>query len=162
MNDYFKMQNVIFCKDDRLAGHWEMFYRGVQPVYDSRNDCLVIGAGQVVAFCTYFNGISMEKWKIYTWAEQLILKIRMKGRAEILLTGYQKEDDHFVKKVIKRIPIAAADPEMIEIYYPSKPLMMVGFEIHTLENSVIYSGEYGTKISRDKRKHVSLHLVTKK
>lgn len=160
MNDYFKLQNVLFCEDDKLATHWKMFFHGSQPAYDRQNRCIVIGAGQVVDFCTYFNSIALRKWRTYTWADKLILKLRVQGKMEICLTGYEKEDNRYIRRIVARKKIDAEEEKEIWIPYPDKPLELAGFEVHALEHSTIFEGEYGTEVQADKRNHVSLHLVT--
>ena len=160
MNDYFKLQNVLFCEDDKLATHWKMFFHGSQPAYDRQNRCIVIGAGQVVDFCTYFNSIALRKWRTYTWAEKLILKLRVQGKMEICLTGYEKEDNRYIRRIVARKKINAEEEKEIWIPYPDKPLELAGFEVHALEHSTIFEGEYGTEVQADKRNHVSLHLIT--
>lgn len=160
MNNYFKLQNVLFCEDDKLATHWKMFFHGSQPAYDRQNRCIVIGAGQVVDFCTYFNSIALRKWRTYTWADKLILRLRVQGKMEICLTGYEKEDNRYIRRIVARKKITAEEEKEIRISYPDKPLELAGFEVHALEHSTIFEGEYGTEVQADKRNHVSLHLVT--
>ena len=160
MNNYFKLQNVLFCEDDKIATHWKMFFHGSQPAYDRQNRCIVIGAGQVVDFCTYFNSIALRKWRTYTWADKLILKLRVQGKMEICLTGYEKEDNRYIRRIVARKKIIAEEEKEIRIPYPDKPMELAGFEVHALEHSTIFEGEYGTEVQADKRTHVSLHLVT--
>ena len=122
MNNYFKLQNVLFCEDDKLATHWKMFFHGSQPAYDRQNRCIVIGAGQVVDFCTYFNSIALRKWRTYTWADKLILRLRVQGKMEICLTGYEKEDNRYIRRIVARKKITAEEEKEIRISYPDKPL----------------------------------------
>lgn len=91
MSKNYKLQNILFCDNDRLEAYWEMFFKSSRPVYDREKKTIVLGAGQVIDFCTYFNSISLLKWKTYTYASKLILKLRVKGEMEIILTGYEKK-----------------------------------------------------------------------
>ena len=84
MSKNYKLQNILFCDNDRLEAYWEMFFKSSRPVYDRENKTIVLGAGQVIDFCTYFNSISLLKWKTYTYAEKLILRLRVKGEMEIM------------------------------------------------------------------------------
>ena len=55
MSKNYKLQNILFCDNDRLEAYWEMFFKSSRPVYDRENKTIVLGAGQVIDFCTYFN-----------------------------------------------------------------------------------------------------------
>ena len=65
MSKNYKLQNILFCDNDRLEAYWEMFFKSSRPVYDREKKNIVLGAGQVIDFCTYFNSISLLKWKIF-------------------------------------------------------------------------------------------------
>ena len=131
MSKNYKLQNILFCDNDRLEAYWEMFFKSSRPVYDRENKTIVLGAGQVIDFCTYFNSISLLKWKTYTYAEKLILRLRVKGEMEILLTGYEKKDTQYIRKVLRRAKISAEEAQEICLEYPENNLMLAGFEIHT-------------------------------
>lgn len=104
-----------------------MFFKSSRPVYDRENKTIVLGAGQVIDFCTYFNSISLLKWKTYTYAEKLILRLRVKGEMEILLTGYEKKDTQYIRKVLRRAKISAEEAQEICLEYPENNLMLAGF-----------------------------------
>lgn len=160
MKKYYQLQNILFCDNDRLDEYWEMFYRSSRPVYDREVKNIVMGAGQVVDFCTYFNCISLKKWKTYTYAEKLVLKLRVKGTMEILLTGYEKNDTQYIRKVLGRKKIDADEISEVIMEYPENKLMLAGFEIHTLGICYVYDGEYGTEVEEEQIRPVSLHLAT--
>ena len=79
MSKNYKLQNILFCDNDRLEAYWEMFFKSSRPVYDRENKTIVLGAGQVIDFCTYFNSISLLKWKTYTYADSEITCKRRNG-----------------------------------------------------------------------------------
>ena len=160
MNNYYKLQNILFCDNERLEDQWEMFYRSSRPVYDFEDKKIVIGPAQVVNFCTYFNSIAWTKWQTYTWTEKLFLKLKVKGDMEIILTGYEKKDTQYVRRIVGRKKVSFAAPEEVILEYPENNLMVSGFEIHTFGMCEVYEGEYGTDIEEDKIRHVSLHLAT--
>lgn len=160
MKKYYQLQNVLFSNDERLDEHVEMFYRGTRPAYDTGKKCIVIGAGLVTDFCTYFNCISLLKWKTYTFAEKLILRLRIQGNLEIVLTGFEKKEHQYVRKILARKKYFAEEPQDVEIVYPDNHLMLAGFEVHTMGLSMIYGGEYGTEVEEEQIRPLSLHLVT--
>ena len=79
---------------------------------------------------------------------------------EILLTGYEKKDTQYIRKVLHRAKVSAAEPQEISLEYPENNLMLAGFEIHTHGICVVYGGEYDTEIDEEQVRHVSLHLCT--
>lgn len=160
MNSYYQLQNILFCDNDRLEAYWEMFYQSSRPVYDSEKKCIVMGAGQVTDFCTYFNSISLLKWRTFTFTDKLFLKIQVKGNMEILLTGYEKKENQYIRRVLRREKIHAQEAQELLLEYPSNNLMLAGFEIHTLGVSVLYGGEYVTEAAKEKIRPISLHLAT--
>ena len=34
MSKNYKLQNILFCDNDRLEAYWEMFFKSSRPVYD--------------------------------------------------------------------------------------------------------------------------------
>ena len=160
MKKYYQLQNILFCDNDRLEAYWEMFYHSSHPVFDREKQHIVMGAGQVIDFCTYFNSISLRKWKHYTYVKNLFLKLQVLGQMEILLTGYEKKDNQYIRKVLYRQKVDAKEMQEITLEYPENSLMLAGFEIHTLGICRLFKGEYGTLLSEEIIRHVSLHLVT--
>ncbi len=160
MKEYYQLQNVLFSNDERLDEHVEMFYKGTRPAYDTGKNCIVIGAGLVTDFCTYFNSISLKKWKTFTWMGDLVLKLVIEGNVEIVLTGYEKAEHQYVRRILARKKFYAEEPREVMLTYPANDLMLAGFEIHTMALSLVYSGEYGTFVEEDQIRPVSLHLIT--
>ena len=50
MSKNYKLQNILFCDNDRLEAYWEMFFKSSRPVYDREKKNIVLGAGQVIDF----------------------------------------------------------------------------------------------------------------
>ncbi|MCD8155817.1 MAG: glycosyltransferase family 2 protein [Clostridiales bacterium] len=160
MKEYCQLQKLLFCDNERLEDDWEMFCRGSRPVYERQEKRLLIGAGQTVDFCTYFNSFSLEKWRKYTWMEELILRLEVRGEMEVALTGYVRQDGQYIRRTLYRRKIYAFNREELCLVYPSGDLFLAGFEIRTMSVCTIFAGAYVTRTEPEKRRPVSLHLVT--
>lgn len=78
------LQNVVFPKRD-ICEETELYYREIQGDIYEKGDNLLLAQGAEVSFCTYFNGFSADKWKLYTDIESVDAVVECEGECEISL-----------------------------------------------------------------------------
>ena len=67
-----------------------MYFRSTnQKVYDMANECLRMGENDIVGFDTFFNSVSIGKWRKYTVLENLTLTLEACGAFEITLEHWE-------------------------------------------------------------------------
>lgn len=159
-NKNYHLQSLLFGGDDRLESYVELFYRNSHPVYNSEDESIVIGPGQVVDFSTYLNSISLYKWKMYTCMSSLYLNLEIKGKMQIFLVAYYKSGTQFIRKVLNKKVVDKKERTWVQMEYPEGDFLLAAFEIHTFDTCFIYGGEYTTNVQEEHIREVSLHLAT--
>lgn len=164
-----KIQNILWprvavCSEENL------YYRVIVPEGKSKEGsvCLneeetVLSIGQwaKVKFDTYFNGLSISKWKKYTQIQDVSLSLRLKGHAEIcLLNVVRLPNGQVVEKKMKSVRVNCA--EMTEVKLPFESYTSAGmytFSVVALSESVeIEGGFYDAEISEEALKPVNIAL----
>ncbi len=76
-------------------------------VYDNFDKCHVINENTTVDFGAYFNVISIEKWKKYTYAKNFKLKIKIKGKAHFDFYELSKNSISVNQNIIHSVSVDA-------------------------------------------------------
>jgi hypothetical protein len=58
------LQKIVFPKNDKLAYHNELFYKGMNCGLVGEEQALFLASGIHLDFATYLNGFSLKKDKI--------------------------------------------------------------------------------------------------
>lgn len=138
------IQNIIFPQNDMLENHYKLYYRGTKGVLikDRNEKTLALPKFQQTEFNTYLNGCSIEKWKKYTNIEALSLHLQIQGSFILKLYSYSltslEPEQHFLDE--KQFDLA--EKTEIKIDIPDTNDQMIGFELHTLEATKLWGGEY--------------------
>jgi hypothetical protein len=84
-NTFIPLQNIIFT-DYSVTSQTALYYRvrgQYQYDYDTKTISLCQNAS--IAFNTLFNSFDYYKWKKYTWAKNIFLKLLLQGKFKIIL-----------------------------------------------------------------------------
>ena len=73
------LANVLVRTDDFASGYPELYYRAKSAAYDKDTGALSFSG--TVDFSTYFNALSLEKWKRYTSVGVIKLELEVAGDA---------------------------------------------------------------------------------
>ena len=155
-----KIQNIIFPANEKFQMQWQLFYKGNNGNLDREHQLLRMGKYQTFDFTTYLNGCSWGKWRKYTNIRNLKLRLEIEGNFKITLVGYHldlysPERNEFLVRELN-----PESKKMIEIEYPDHSENIVGFEISTFGDCILYGGSYiGTYDVEDERE-VVLSLAT--
>lgn len=147
-----KLQNIILPMSDDMETKSVLFYRGTRGILDRQAGKIDFADNTWIDFTTYLNGCSYSKWKKYTDIEGAKLKLKIKGKAEIILVGYSLNVYSPVRKEFGRYNIDSNDITEFEAEYPDSKNIIIGFEINAIHNVTIYGGEYFGKYSKDTQK----------
>lgn len=141
--------------DDKIAGEEiEAYDKNIRKrmnlellneakVYEKPEGGLVIGTNGKVSFDTYFNSVSIEKWKKYTVIKEVSVTLEFKGDFLIRLCSKQMLHDEVLKKVILKKEIHSEGKDSITLSFGSAEVGMLYFECVSLsEGSTLYSGFY--------------------
>lgn len=156
----FKLQNIILQHDDRFNDNWEMFNKENHMIYDEKKGRYILSQYNVFDYTTYFNSITVVKWKKYTGIDNLKLNLKIKGDFILRLMGITHQPLAIKKDVITSQRFSTDGIETISIDVPSIDFDLVGFEIDTLEVCELYSGFYSSEVDDEMINDVCLSLAT--
>lgn len=130
---------------DRDENHKKsnMNYVNYQRISEIKGGGLSLDRFGKVAFDTYFNGLSIEKWKKYTIVNQVSATVEIEGHFLITLCSKIFLHGEVIKKELAREEFNASKKTRYSLSFENADKGMLYFEIESLEDgSVFYGGYY--------------------
>lgn len=150
-----KLQNITFPKPG-ICYDWDMFFRISSTVdlekdfffFDPQTQSITVNKYGRVFFDTYFNSLSIGKWKRYTLVDKISLIVDFSGNFAVSLLHFQYINGMVVQKVIKVDEFYAVDRQTVTIEYPDcAPKGAISFQIEALtDGSILYGGSYVSEV----------------
>lgn len=152
-----RLQNIVFPKIG-ICTEEALYFRAKEKTcyYDYENEMLMISAGGVAEFNTYFNSVLGDRWKKYTAIQDLGIMLVGEGRG--ILNVYRESsfngkelifsDEILLSETGNSYLILTGKEQIYGIFY---------FEFHALENSLISGGGFFT--NSEKEQDISLGVV---
>jgi len=161
MKRNIKIQNLLL-PEVGVCTETSLFYRtddDKQVEWSIDASQLVFSARRAKCnFSTYFNGLSIAKWKKYTTIGNVRLCLLLKGRFEIVLENHSKVKSHVSHTVVdaKRVDGDGVTPVAVPYtLYDYKGIL--GFTLIALEeNAVFCGGWYEAEVEEDDVRDVNL------
>lgn len=113
-----------------------------------------------VDFLTYFNSVSIEKWRMYTKLTNLTLKLDIKGQFSVIIVGASLELQNPTKTILTKEYFSLDTRTEIRIDIPESDDMLVGFLIDTESVVELYSGDYLAEFPNERVVNLSLCTTT--
>lgn len=145
------LQNLVFPKPG-ICYETEMYFRYVAIpnsasngyLFNSQAQLLTVDRGSTVSFDTYFNGLSIGKWKKYTTVTKYALVLDLQGKFSIALMHSQIINGVTVQKVLASRQVGSTERCSIELLFPEcESTGAISFRLESLEDgSVLYGGRY--------------------
>ena len=156
------LQRIVFPQTDKIAYHYGLFYRGVQCAYieDGDEKALMLAEGTLLDFSGYLNGFALNKWNLYTGAEKISLKLRLKGDCRIALTGYSLNPVEPERVCFSEHRVKADEITEFEFEYPESREEMLAFEITAFARTLLYGGTFSAEYEESAVKTVDLAIAT--
>lgn len=151
------LQKIVFPQKEHES-YWELFYRS--PRLFTVDGKLQIPANFVVDFATYLNGFPYEKWNRYTGLDHVSLKLKLKGKCRITLTGYTLAPNDPIRTELGSIDVDAREEQEIELIYPAISDSFVAFEIGAFSECVLLEGDFNAEIEEGLVHPVNLAVAT--
>ena len=144
----FKIQNILWPQAG-ICSIAEMYFRCSKGCLLT-NGTLHMTQGAKVTSDTYFNGVSVDKWKKYTQMSVLQLSLSLKGRFRLCLCSCERVNEEIVHRVLHEEILNQPEREEILFSYPEKIKGMAYFSLEALDGiNEVYGGYYSTFISKD-------------
>lgn len=155
----FKLQDVEFINN--FEDTKEMYFRSNSSVRKNKDEQVILEKNSYYDFFTYFNAISIVKWKKYTYVDTLYFKLIIKGKFAIDFFGHYCEKDGRTKKEFLCSYEYSFD-DFEEVIIPITPIMasVVGFQITTKNKILIKDASYITYLDEKYINPKIISLVT--
>lgn len=138
-----------------------LYYRSNNFVYENQEGHCELKKGSVLDFFTYFNSLSLEKWKKYTYAEQFYLVFNAKGKFEINVFGHYFNKNKIEKEYLAHFSYKLNEMQQNIILIPQHiKAQVVGFEIVTNKKTVVSDMYYAADVSENKIRQPYIALTT--
>lgn len=153
------LQNIIFPTDNKLKSNWGLFYRGVRCVINDNNEMLLF-KNKHVDFATYLNGFPLNKWRKYTNLKNITLHLDIKGKFEFFAIGYHLEPI-FLHEHFHSDYYTFEEKTTLTFTYPEdNQEEMLTFELHALEDCVVYGGYFTAEFEMPDIREIELAVAT--
>lgn len=129
----FPIENI--CDKERL------YFRG-RPQIANDNTTFRLGKGESISFDTYFNILSLEKWKHFTTVSEIGLRLSVNGTIRIDLLHLTTKPDSQVSRTITSSSVVEMANDC-EIWFDSNlDKGVLAFEIHAMTDATVSGLEY--------------------
>lgn len=129
-------------------------------VYDDFDKSHVIPSLTTVDFGAYFNVISIEKWKKYTYAEKFKLKIKLSGKAYFEFYELSKNSISVNRNVIYSKSVEADKPTEFTLEIPDSNAPLIGYKITANSEVKIFEGGVYTDVNDSEERKVKICIAT--
>ena len=162
VNALTKLHDLIFVRDVEIEVTRHMYYRSDRLLEVSPDkSCNMLCDHTYYDFFTYFNSLSLEKWKKYTYAENIYLVIDIEGDFDIELFGHFKNKTGYQKEWLGKSSHAMEDRETLVLKFPNGiQSSLVSFGIYAKRDVKIYGAYYASDINEEKIKSPLIAMVT--
>ncbi len=136
------IQHMLFPEGDMPAEQFELYYRGLCGVVLSEQgeQKMAVGRFQQIAFDTYFNGCSIQKWKEYTTIRKASLFLEACGSFLLSMYGCSLNQMEPQRKSYGWRRYDLTKRSVVEIEIPDDDMQIAGLELRTLSDVEIYGG----------------------
>lgn len=162
----YKIQDILTNRFIEIDGTRHMYYRSSDFIYTGIQGESIFKQDNSFDFFTYFNALSVEKWREYTYAEKFYLVLEAEGEFDIELFGHFCEKETDIKKEwIGKYAFDLPERTRIVLPYPiGMQSEVVSFGLHTQEETRIYDAYYAVDVEqcRIRRPYIALTTTTYK
>ncbi|MDR0883324.1 MAG: glycosyltransferase [Oscillospiraceae bacterium] len=137
-----------------------MFNRENHLGYDVLTGAHKLWRGQPADFSSYFNALSIAKWKKYTKAHSFALHLNLRGRVTVQLQGSYAENGLVRKEFFTDHTFVRTEPGEIVLPIAANRATVVSFMIESFDDAELYGGYYTAEIDEDELNPVELDIVT--
>lgn len=174
-----KLQDIIFPIGEKYEQQFNLYYNGEKRTISTDGSTL-LNAGEELNFATYFNSLSIYKWKQYSNIRSYGLKLSLQGTGKIRLYGHTIEenvnfreptaedwengtvDEKYIetRTLLHEEAYSLEDAKEIHLEIPKTDAILVSFQIIAEKASTLYSAYYYGEIDEKNVKDVCLSVAT--
>ena len=155
------IQKILFPEVGRCT-ETELYFRlGKKTEYRGDKKSITFRKHAVVAFDTYYNGFSIEKWMKYTVLQELALRLSLSGKFKVTLLGKDQIHNDVLTKVISETVVECDGRGEFEFPYTlGEKKGMYTFRLEALsDGACFYGGTYITDLAQERVRDVKLGIA---
>lgn len=150
------LQNILWPQVD-VCMQEEMYFRKNDKV-NRLGDKLQFEKGGVVYSDTYFNSVSIDKWRKYTNIGRLGCVLNLKGVFRVCLVYKKKIHNRIFEKIVKETVVHNDELTNISLIFPQGEGMAF-FRLEALESeSEFYGGHYTTEVEEKDVRNIKIGI----
>jgi GT2 family glycosyltransferase len=158
---FYKIQALQFeYEPSYFVEHWWLLNRGVKLAHDAYKGCQVMPPGTYAEFFTYFNALSVKKWKAYTKCRHFNLHLTIRGRFQVLFFGHYVQGAEIKKEEFERHLFDCPVAQEIRLPVQWEKSSVVGFSIEAASECELYGGHYSAECAEGALNPVELAVAT--
>jgi hypothetical protein len=140
---FYRIQTLQFkYEPDYFVEHWWLLNRGTKLEYDADKDCQIMQADAYAEFFTYFNALSIKKWKIHTKCEHFNLHLTIKGSFYVHFFGHYLQGTEIKKEEFSRQRFDCPVVQELRLPVQGDKSSVVSFGIEAISECELYEGYY--------------------
>lgn len=145
-----KLYSLVQTDDSRKA---DLYIRG-QSSHSALKSAL--HKDEILDFCTYFNSISIKKWRQYTTIQQVMLELNVKGSFELTVAMYSASGEQILIQEKINGPTYRKTWHIDELSGD-----IAGFSLRALEDGAqCWGGAYYGEFSQWREKKIGIGICT--
>lgn len=153
-----KIQNILWPQAG-ICSIEDMYFRCPKGCLLT-NGSLHMSQGCRVTSDTYFNGVSIDKWKKYTSITDLQLSLSLKGHFRLCLCSCERVNEEIIHRVLHEEIFDLPERKELQFTYPEKLKGMAYFSLESLEDGgELYGGSYSTLVPKEAIHPVKLGIA---
>lgn len=165
---YVRIQNLLLpkvgvCTDEELFFRKEKGYPREVELRKNRT-ILQFQEKGLCTFDTYFNGLSIQKWKKYTTIGNIELVLQLKGKFEVTLTNVERVGGKVYTKIVGSQTVDAPEKGIFRFPYKLYEYRgMLAFELKAAQvNSVFFGGWYEAEVNEEElwETNIAINICT--
>ena len=155
------LHNILLGTPIEIEVTRHMYYRSERLIENDGETGSSLADYTYYDFFTYFNSLSLEKWKKFTYADNFYLILDIEGEFELELFGHFKNKTGYQKEWLGKENYDIPDRERLVIQFPKGiQSTLVAFGINAKKDVKIYSAKYASNVPEDKIRTPLISMVT--
>lgn len=136
------LQNLIFPKKT-ICSEKELYIRTLSGEFSQEDDGLVLTAGSEVEFFTYFNGFSVDKWKLYSRVAKVQLTLLCRGDCEISLWEAGMGEDSIQRSCLETRAVSTTQKTDCSLVFSCQDVKGIVYaSVKAVGETIVYGGAY--------------------
>lgn len=154
------IQNLIFPSVETSTEE-ELYFRKVGEVeYTLSQQKVLLKEKACLYFDTYFNSLSIGKWKKYTKIHHVFVNLKIKGKVKIRLIRKEKIGNEVLSHFLNESILESAGKEVTLKFEDNNESGIFSIDLIALEDTEFYGGFYWTDQEAESVAKIALNICT--